>query len=147
MIKSLLSKALEQKFREDHFEDCFLVDITVTPQYKLTVYIDADSGLTLERCKNISRYLERQIEQNQWAPEKYTLEVSSPGVDRPLKLKRQYTKNKGRTIRVHLKNGSIEMGKLIGLTDDEIVLETEKNKELELKFDDIEKAIVQISFK
>ena len=83
----------------------------------------------------------------------YLLEVSTPGLDQPLKLKRQYFKNIGRKLRVVLSQKIFE-GKLIEVTDEKISIDQEvgsgKQKEfktIELPFSEIEKTFVLVSFK
>ena len=87
-------------FEEEEFQDCFLVEINASGGSRVEVYIDADAGIDFTRCRKISRYLEAEIEEQGWMNEQYTIEVSSPGLDRPLKFKRQYTKNIGRKLAV-----------------------------------------------
>jgi ribosome maturation factor RimP len=85
----------------------------------------------------------------------YTLEVGTPGLDQPLKLKRQYAKNVGRGLKVHKKDRAIVQGLLKESDDEKIVIESElkekgKKKEFtqtEIPFSEIEKAIVMVSFK
>ena len=83
----------------------------------------------------------------------FSLEVSSPGLDEPLKLFRQYRKNIGRYVDVTMKEGSRVEGKLIDTTEDGIVVETEtgKGKKKEIKqesilFDQIKQTKIQIKF-
>ena len=95
-----LEKLIAQKLEEEEFQDCYLVEVKGPNGGKLEVFIDSDSSMTFQKCQKMSRYLEAQIEEAKWLGEKYTLEVSSPGVGNPLKLKRQYAKNIGRKMEV-----------------------------------------------
>lgn len=159
MIEGKIGQLLESKFSEEAFRDCFLIEVNLKTNNKLEVFIDRDKGLSIDICRKISRYLEETLDAELWLGEKYTLEVSSPGVDRPLKLKRQYKKNIGRNFEVKVKNEEkVQKGKLIAMTDESITLEyTVKIKEGKKKreeivqavipFDQIEKAKVKISFK
>jgi len=144
-------------FKEEDFEDCFIVEIKTDSRTKLEVFVDADKGIDFDRCRRVSRHLEAEIEEQGWMDEKYTLDVSSPGVDRPLKFKRQYTKNIGRKLAVIDDEGHKTEGMLISTTDDEITLEFKdrikegKRKKTvivqkEIKFENIAKAFVKISF-
>jgi ribosome maturation factor RimP len=74
------------------------------------------------KCRKISRYLEEQIDENQWLGEKYILEVSSPG-DRPLKFPRQYRKNLGRTVEVVTFEDEKINGEIIEVNEEGIVVE------------------------
>jgi len=144
-------------FEEEEFQDCFIVEINVKGSSKLEVYIDADAGIDFDRCRRVSRYLEAEIEEQGWMDEKYTIEVSSPGIDRPLKFKRQYNKNVGRKLAVIDDEGHKTEGTLISTDEAQIVLEFKdrikegKRKKTvvvqkEIKFENIAKAFVKISF-
>lgn len=147
MIERLLSGALEERFKQEDLEDCYVVDISVGPHDRFTVYIDSDSHFSLGRCKTVSRYLERLIEENNWAGEKYVLEVSSPGLDRPLKLKRQYNKNLGRRLVIQTNEGEKFEGLLTAVDDDVITVKIDDKIEKQLNFNEIDKAKVLASFK
>ena len=138
----------------------FLVDVVISGnrvQKKVVVIIDGDEGATIEDCAKLSRALSAKLDEDEIIPEKYTLEVSTPGVDFPLKLKRQYKKHIGRGFKISLTNKSLVKGKLIGIGDEFIEVEFEEKKDkkskkkdiktMELPFDMIDKAFVQISFK
>lgn len=157
MIKEKINHLLEEKFKEEEFLDCFLIDLNLLPNNKLEIFIDSDTGITFEKCRRISRYLEQFIDTEGWLGQKYILEVSSPGVSRPLKLKRQYPKNIGRKVEVRLDGGILEKGKLVKVEEDAITLEEKvtikvgkkKKRELVQKlipFEKIEKTVVKISF-
>ncbi len=155
-ISEQITGLLDKKFEEEGFRDCFLVDINQN-NTKLEIFIDSDSNITFEKCRKISRYLEQFIDENGWLGEKYILEVSSPGIGRPLIFKRQYVKNIGRKLEVKLKEGGKQTGILIAVHDDNVHLEEKVrvkegkkkvNKILthEILFNNIEKAIVKITF-
>ncbi|MBS1505023.1 MAG: ribosome maturation factor RimP [Bacteroidetes bacterium] len=132
----------------------FLVDVVVSKHkpMKITVIVDGDQGITIDDCAAVSRALNDSTET--LIDEQYSLEVSTPGLDHPLKMKRQYVKNKGRGLKAVLKNKSIVTGVLKEVVEEKIVVETEsgKGKKIELKtveipFSEIEKAFVTVSFK
>ncbi|GAB1446483.1 MAG: ribosome maturation factor RimP [Cyclobacteriaceae bacterium] len=135
----------------------FLVDIVISGnrvQKKVVVIIDGDEGVTIENCAKLSRALSAELDDEELVPENYALEVTTPGVDFPLKLKRQYKKHIGRGFKISLIDKSEIKGKLIGSTEEFIELEIEEKinkkkevKTMEIPFDMIDKALVQISFK
>ena len=135
-------------------EDVFLVGIKIKPTNNIKVYVDADKGLGIEKCTRINRALYKSIEEAGLYPNgDFSLEVSSPGIDEPLKLLRQYNKNIGRDVQVQLSDDKLITGKLTTVSENDITLEyTEgKNKKAVLKqetipFDNIKKTIVQIKF-
>jgi len=102
--------------------DLFLVEVLVKPVNKITVYLDSMKGVTLDECMNISRFLESRLDRN---TEDYELEVSSPGLDRPLKLPVQFVKNIGRLLDVVKYDGKKITGRLRGFNGGLILLETE----------------------
>ena len=134
--------------------EIFLVSIKIKPTNNIKVYLDADNGLSIERCVKINRAMYRVIEEKGWYPDgNFSLEVSSPGIEEPLKLIRQYKKNIGRAVEVILVDEARHEGKLIGVTDETIQLEyTEgKNKKAvtlvkELPLDQVKQTTVQIVF-
>lgn len=159
MIEHKIATLVEEKLKEEGWEDCFLVEIKHHGMNKLDIFIDSDTGISFLMCRKVSRHIEAVLDQELWLGEKYTLEVSSPGTSRPLQLKRQYVKNIGRTLKVKFAVGEgKEEGKLIAVTDEHIVLEKqvvrkEKKKKIkemvsiEIPYENIREAKVQISFK
>lgn len=131
----------------------FIVDVIfIERQRRLMVFVDGDNGVTIDQCADLSRKLSSVLdEQNILGESPYTLEVSTPGLDHPLKLKRQYFKNKGRQMKVHLKDKTIVQGKLEDVSDERLVihqvLDKKETKDTEVPFDQIEKAFVMVSFK
>ena len=149
---------LEEKFQEAGFQDCFLIDMRLSVAKKLEIFIDADSGLTINQCAKINRYLQSYIDEAGWLGEKYTLDVSSPGVGSPLKVIRQYHKNIGRTVEVKYKEGGKQKGILTVVNDKAITVESkERVKEGKKKktitistviaFEKIKETRVKVSFK
>ena len=156
MVERKIEKLLLEKFEEEDFSDCFIVKIEQNNK-KLQIFIDSDTNIGFTTCRKISRYLEEHIDENNWLGEKYILEVSSPGIDRPLKFPRQYKKNIGRRLEVLTKEDEQVNGTLIEVNDEGIVLEFKvrikegKKKRTEIvqkaiAFDHINRAIVQFSF-
>lgn len=110
-------------------EEVFLVEVKVSPGNNILVFLDADNGITIDKCVQVNRALYKYIEENSlFENGNFSLEVSSPGIDEPLKLKRQYIKNIGRTVEVLLADESIKEGKLVSVNDEEIVIEQKQGK-------------------
>jgi ribosome maturation factor RimP len=114
-IRNLLEGELTQK-------GLFLVEVLVTPANKIVVYLDSLQGVTLEECMQVSRFLESRLDRNE---EDFELEVSSPGLDKPLKLPVQFEKNVGRMLDVVKSDGMKITGKLLGISGGIISLDTE----------------------
>lgn len=134
----------------------FIVDVIVSGHRgpkKVLILIDGDHGVTIDDCANLSRELSKAFDDFQVFDESYLLEVSTPGLDQPLKLKRQYSKNIGRKVRIALRENTLE-GKLIEVAEDKVRIEQEigtgklkEIKTLDLPFSEIEKTLVLVSFK
>lgn len=106
----------------------FLVETSVKPTNNIRVFVDADQGAAIDQLSKINRALYKWVEENLFPNGDFSIEVSSPGLDEPLKLDRQYVKNVGRFVEVLLKNGIKKEGRLLSVSDDEIVVEEEKGK-------------------
>jgi len=134
----------------------FLVDVIVKGHKgpkKVLIIIDSDKGVTIDDCANLSREISKAFDDLQLFDDSYMLEVSTPGLDQPLRLARQYYKNIGRRIKVVTHQQAVE-GKLVEVGEDKIKLEQEigagKHKEtkiIELPFLEIDKTFVLVSFK
>ena len=97
MFTEEIENLLTEKFKEEGFLDCFLVEIEQNGKH-LGAFMDSDSPLTFDRCNEVPRLVEAFLDDKKYLGEDYLLEVSSPGIDRPLKFPRQFIKNIGRNI-------------------------------------------------
>ena len=148
--------ALEQrinKLLEGH-PSHFLVEVRIKPTNNVKVFIDADEGITLSTLIDYNRKLYKELEESGLFPaDDFSLEVSSPGLDEPLKKHRQYKKNVGRYVQLTKNDGTVLEGKLIDATADGVIVETEtgKGKKKEVKqetvlFTDIKTTKIQVKF-
>jgi ribosome maturation factor RimP len=132
----------------------FLVEVRIKPTNNIKVFIDADEGINLAVLIEYNRKLYKLIEESTLYPDgNFSLEVSSPGLDEPLKMHRQYQKNIGRFVDVLLNDTGKKEGKLIEATEDGIIIEYEtgKGKKKEVKqetilFSDIKQTKIQVKF-
>lgn len=109
--------------------DLFLVEIKIKPTNNIKVFVDGDQGVSIEKLVQYNRKLYKQIEEEVMFPGgDFSLEVSSPGLDEPLKLHRQYVKNIGRFVEVMDLEGNKTEGKLINATKEAITVEEIKGK-------------------
>jgi len=106
----------------------FLVEVSIRPTNNIKVFVDADQGAAIDQLSKINRTLYKWIEENLFPNGDFSIEVSSPGLDEPLKLERQYLKNIGRFVEVLLKNGIKEEGKLLSVSENEITVEEQKGQ-------------------
>lgn len=152
-IKDKLQSLVEEKLQDE--PEYFLVDIKVLPSKKIEVYIDGDKGIKIEKCAAVSRFLEEYLDSEQPLGEKYTLEVSSPGMSNPLKVLRQYKRRIGSEVEVLMLDGRKLSGILKAANENQIVLEEiitdKKNKEVdrkihELLFSDFKSTKLKLNF-
>src|SRR5678816_1721420 len=122
--------AVEKKLSEllTELPGYFLVEISVKPTNNVKVFVDADQGAAIDQLSRINRALYKWVEENLFPNGDFSIEVSSPGLEEPLKLSRQYLKNVGRMVEIVLKNGLKKEGKLISVSENEIVVEEEIGK-------------------
>ena len=131
----------------------FLVEIKIKPTNNIKVFVDGDTGVTIDAVSKLNRALYRQLEEEETFPNgDFSLEVSSAGIDEPLKFIRQYKKNIGRKVEVTLNDAELPLeGELKVVTEEEITIEEvigkkKEKKETVIPFSNIKKTVVQISF-
>lgn len=152
-IEERITALVQEKIADR--DDLFLVDVKVQPGGKVLILVDGDQGVAIQDCVQISRHVGFHLEEENAIEHAYNLEVSSPGIDTPLKLERQYQKNIGRTVEIKLTDGTKKEGKLLEINANSVILEVnfkEKGKkstliETEIQFDQITETKVLISFK
>jgi len=120
--------AMMQQLLEDN-PDYFLVDVRIKPTNNVRIALDADTGVSIDKCVFYNRKLYKLFEESGMFPEgDFSLEISSPGLDEPLKMHRQYVKNIGRKVEVMLSDGSKKEGQMVAVNEDGIVVEETKGK-------------------
>ncbi len=135
----------------------FLVDVTVSANNLINVYIDSNKGITIKDCIAISRGIEGNLDREK---EDFELQVSSSGLGQPFKVIQQYINNIGKAVEVISKDGLRSEGVLIEANEDGITLETRKREKVEghkkkqliiknvnFKMDNIKSTKTIISFK
>ena len=147
-IESFINGIIEK------WPEVFLIEMKITAGNSISVLLDSDEGITIEKCTQVNRPLYKFIEENGFFPDNnFSLEVSSPGIDRPLTDIRQYKKNIGRTVEVLLNDNSKIEGVLKDASGSGISLEEKegKGKKATIKisnilFDQIKHTKVQVTF-
>ena len=147
-----LESLIRSIFEEGRCGEYYLVDLEANVAGHITVYIDGDEGVSLDACTQISRVLESVLDQEPTLGGIYQLEVSSPGVTRPLKFPRQYLKHLGRTLKIELTNSEKLEGILKNTGHDSITVEVPskekkgKPEQRDILYDDIQEAYVTVTF-
>lgn len=147
-IESLVTEMLQNE------PTYFCVGIKIKPTNNIKIYVDGDEGVTIEKCVLFNRKLYKLIEEKGWYPDgDFSLEVSSPGIDEPLKNIRQFNKNIGRFVEIVFNDDTKKEGKLFAVTAQEIILEHTEGKgkkqtvqQIVIPFTNIKTTTVQIKF-
>jgi ribosome maturation factor RimP len=117
------------------------------PRRIIQVFVDTDEGITIAQCAEVSRDLGAALDAKNVVQEPYELEVSSPGIERPLKLLRQYKKNVGRKYKVEFwqENERRTMsGTLAAIEGERLTFTTEKKDIVTLDFSKIIESIEEL---
>lgn len=136
--------------------DCFLTDLTVSPDNDIVVEIDSCGMIDIDFCSALSRRIEEAFPREE---EDYTLEVGSAGLTSPFKVRRQWEKNIGNDIEVLTVGGKKLTGVLTEVKDDAFILETERKVkhegmkrpvterlQMEIPFADVRRAVYDLKF-
>ncbi|MCQ2300327.1 MAG: ribosome assembly cofactor RimP [Bacteroidales bacterium] len=129
--------------------DKFLVELKITTNNRIFVDIDGDNGVTIDDCVALSRAIEGSLDREQ---EDFELNVSSAGLDSPLKLPRQYKKNIGESLSVTTMEGEHFEGELLEATDESFRIQPPHGKKkapldpIEFSYKDVKTTTIIITF-
>ena len=152
-----IAQLVNNSLATNELADCFLIEVKINGN-RIEVYLDSDEQVTFDKCRKVSRDLEEVLDEEKWFGDKYTLDVSSAGVGRPLKFPRQFEKNIGRLISLKYGEGNKLTGSLVNAGDTgievewtETVKEGKKKKKINkitgITYDEISEAKIKVSFK
>lgn len=134
-------------------KDIEIVDVEYVKEGKdwyLRVYADKPEGISIEDCEDLSRYLSDKLDEVDPIEHKYILEVSSPGIERPLKKPEDYERFKGEKIYVKLYQPLNDRKEFIGLLKDyidgNVYIEISQQETLAIPFDKISSARLYFEF-
>ncbi|UCD84130.1 MAG: ribosome maturation factor RimP [Deltaproteobacteria bacterium] len=129
-----------------------LVDIEYRREdrgWVLRIYIDRENGVNVGDCSRMSGEIGTVLDVEDPIPQSYHLEVSSPGLNRPLKKEGDYQKYQGKLVKIRtvipIDGRQSFTGRLLGYSDGQVRVEVE-GKEWEIPFDQIIKANLQYEF-
>ena len=138
-------------------EGMFLVDVHVNAANVIRVFIDSFDGVSIEQCVAVSRHIEHHLDREK---EDFELQVSSPGLSEPFRVKEQYLKNVGRQLEIDFTDGKKITGLLHAALPEYILIESSSRemveghkkkqlvvKEYQIEYSDIKSAKVVVSFK
>lgn len=134
-IKELKEKITQYAKEVSEVEGVEVVDVEVSPGRKglnLRIFIDKEGGVTIKDCESFSRTLEGILDVEDPVKSSYILEVSSPGIDRPLKEKKDFLKNIGRSVKITTKEKisgrTFFIGEIVDAGDDWVRIEVQELK-------------------
>ena len=149
-----IQELISEKLLENN---CFVVYLDVKPGNNIQLEIDSPSGVSIKDCIDFSREIEHNLDRE---TEDFELHVSSPGLDKPLRVYQQYQKNIGRDLNIILLNDRVIDGTLKEVNQNEILLtytvvEVIEGKKKKIKvekeeivpFTNIKESTIIISFK
>ncbi|MCT4633725.1 MAG: ribosome maturation factor RimP [Firmicutes bacterium] len=149
-VVDVVEKLINDFIKDKEFE---LVDVEFVKegQYRyLRVYMDKDGGISLDDCKLVSNYLSEKLDSLDPIEENYFLEVSSPGIERPLKKDKDFIKYKGELIQVKLyrplDGQKLYEGILEGIKNDEVIMKIDDEKVIKIPRDKIATAKLVFKF-
>lgn len=149
-IEQLVEKIVIEIIKDTNLE---LVDVEYVRErdWYLRVYLDKPGGIEIEDCQKVSEGLEAELDRLDPIPGSYYLEVSSPGLDRPLKKERDFVRHVGDKVEVTTyvplegSKNKILIGVLKGLTDGKIVLEID-DQEINLPKEKVAQIRLHVEF-
>ena len=145
-IRELIQSALEEEGAE-------LVELIYRKEagrQVLRLLVDREGGITLEDCVALNERIGNLLEESDAITERYVLEVDSPGIDRPFKVKRDYERALGRLVRVSLSEAVLDkkeyIGRLEQVLEDSIKVNVKKKGILDIPFTKITRARQEVEF-
>ena len=148
-IEATIEEIVQPIVDAKNFEIVDIEYVKEAGEYYLRVYLDKEGGISLSDCEVVSRELSEILDKKDPIKDNYFLEVSSPGLDRPLKKDKDFERYKGRDVEIKLytpMNGSKQFeGELVGLTEDnniKVIIDGE-----EVDFTRKEVALIRLAIK
>lgn len=139
-IVTNIAKPIVEKFNLELVDVEFMKE---NNEWFLRVFIDKEGGITIDDCTNVSRILSDKLDEVDPISVSYYLEVSSPGINRPLKKEEDFIRFKDRKIKIKLfkefEGKKIIKGILLGIKDNKVIVNV-KDKEIEIDFNNISSA-------
>jgi ribosome maturation factor RimP len=118
-LKEIIEKEINSYFENSNL---FLVEVKVLTNGKIEIFADGKTNITIDECAQISKHIHHFLEENNLMSDNLSLDVSSPGMDEPLKVAQQFQKQLNKKVDVVLKNGLKITGELISANENEIIV-------------------------
>lgn len=132
-LESSIEEGIEAIVTEKGF-DCYEVKyFNAGGKTILRVFADSDNGISMDDCAAISRALSEMLDEQDFGKTEYTLEVSSPGLDRPLKNERDFRRFTGKMVQVRYRNEKGNQrkfaGEVVATDENQVTLKNEEGEE------------------
>lgn len=131
-----------------------LVELQLSPQkgrWLVRLFVDAEGGVSLEDCRQLSYEIGQVLDAEELIPTSYLLEVSSPGLDRPLRTPRDFRRQQQHLVTIFLHTpllGATQYtGRVANVTDTQVVLHHPPEKPLEIPWPQVDHGVVELEFK
>jgi len=126
-----------------------LFDLQISGR-QLRVFIDKESGVTLDDCTKLSRLLGPALDVAELIPQAYTLEVSSPGLNRPLRHEADFIRFIGKKIKIKtfekLEMQKVFIGRLDDFRENAVFMTTDEGNKMRIPYDQVSKACLEVEF-
>ena len=147
-IESRTEKLLMPILDEAGFELVDLEYVREAGTWYLRAYIDKEGGITVDDCEHVSRALEKHLDEEDFIQDAYILEVSSPGLGRPLKKEKDYVRSMGKRLEIRtfrpVEHEKEFYGVLKHYDADTVTIETDEGREM--CFDRKDLALIRLAF-
>jgi ribosome maturation factor RimP len=147
-IQSKTESLLQPIMEINHFE---LVDVEYLKEgsnWYLRIYIDKEGGITINDCEVVSRAFSELLDEDDYITGAYIMEVSSPGLGRPLKKEKDFARNLNREVEIHLYKAKDKTKEFRGIledyTDKTVTIKTEEEEEIVFEKKDI--SLIRLAF-
>jgi len=145
-LKSALEKEIRSEIERIGYE---IVELQINKHGRkslIRIFIDQEGGVTISDCTEVNQAVSDFLFRKNLIHRNYRLEVSSPGVDRPLKTKRDFSRQLGKKILLdyNTESGNSQVQGKLEAIDDMIVLRIDDNKLVEIPFSDVQKGKLKL---
>ena len=120
-------------------------------RWRVRIFVDSDVGISLADCRRLNFEIGQLIDAEDVIPASYVLEVSSPGLDRPLRNMRDFRRQQRRVVKVFLHVPHLDKaqytGRVAGVTESHLLLQTDSDTPVTIPFQSIDHGVVELEFK
>lgn len=111
----------------------------------IRIILDKDGGISLDEIASATRRISDKLDEETALTSPFTLEVTSPGIDRPLTQPRHWRRNIGRLVKIEIPDSAPLVGRVLEVTDTQVILQVKQHKRTQ-PIDQIIRAVVQVEF-